>query len=132
MRAKCAKCGSTVEVTKDREYKTCKCGAIGLDYGDGYYYRVCGNPKNFDGKIEGVPKLEDPIKSSEMCNADYDLASIDLSELGKSTISDPDLEALSNYYADIANCFERLADDFNHLSKVMEDRNERYGETRAN
>lgn len=68
MKAKCKKCGDTVEVTKLREYKTCKCGAIGLDYGDGYYYRVCGSPEDFDGEIEGVPtnlgttKVEDPHK----------------------------------------------------------------------
>lgn len=55
MRAKCAKCGGIVEVTRLREYKTCKCGAIGLDYGDGYYYRVNGSPEDFDGEIEGVP-----------------------------------------------------------------------------
>lgn len=55
MKAKCKKCGDTVEVTKPREYKTCKCGAIGLDYGDEYYYRVCGDPEDFDGEVEGVP-----------------------------------------------------------------------------
>lgn len=59
MKAKCKKCGDTVEVTKFKEYKTCKCGAIGLDYGDGYYYRVCGNPDDFDGEIEGSPKMKD-------------------------------------------------------------------------
>ena len=57
MRAKCKKCGDTVEVTKPKEYKTCECGAIGLDYGDGYYYRVCGDPDDFDGEIEDLPKI---------------------------------------------------------------------------
>ena len=70
MKAKCKKCGDTVEVTKLREYKTCKCGAIGLDYGDEYYYRVCGNPENFDGEIEGAPKIEERVKPSELCNVD--------------------------------------------------------------
>jgi len=60
-----------------------------------------------------------------------DLATIDMSSLGKAKVSDPDLETLSNYYADIANCFERLACDFNHLSEVMEKRNERYGESKC-
>lgn len=56
MKAKCKKCGDTVEVTRPREYKSCKCGAIALDYGDGEnYYRACGNPEDFDGEIEGVP-----------------------------------------------------------------------------
>ena len=58
MKAKCRKCGDTVEVTKPREFKSCKCGAIALDYGDPpYYSRVCGNPENFDGEIEGAPKI---------------------------------------------------------------------------
>lgn len=58
MKAKCRKCGDTVEVTRPREYKTCKCGAIALDYGDPpYYYRVSGDPKDFDGEIEGAPKI---------------------------------------------------------------------------
>lgn len=57
MKAKCRKCGDTVEVTRLREFKSCKCGAIGLDYGDGYYYRACGDPKNFDGEIEDAPKI---------------------------------------------------------------------------
>jgi len=60
MRAKCKKCGDIVEVTKPREFKSCKCGAISLDYGDGEnYYRVGGNPEDFDGEIEGVPKKLD-------------------------------------------------------------------------
>lgn len=71
MKAKCKKCGDTVEVTKLREYKTCKCGAIGLDYGDPpYYYRVVGDPENFDGEIEGAPKIEERVKPSELCNLD--------------------------------------------------------------
>lgn len=151
MKAKCKRCGDTIEVTRLREYKTCKCGAIGLDYGDGYYFRVCGNPENFDGEVKGIPRIKDIERISDIdsmepgstitidghkmtvkkcVNKNRDgLASIDLSSLGEATVSDPDLETLSNYYADIANCFERLANDFSHLSKVMEDRNERYGES---
>lgn len=60
MKAKCKKCGDTVEVTKLREFKYCKCGAIALDYGDGeYYFRVVGNLENFDGEIEDIPKIKD-------------------------------------------------------------------------
>ena len=71
MKAKCRKCGDTIEVTKLREYKTCKCGAIGLDYGEPpYYYRVCGNPENFEGEIEDAPKVKDRVKPSELCNVD--------------------------------------------------------------
>lgn len=57
MRAKCKRCGDIVEVTRPREFKSCKCGAIALDYGDEYYYRVCGNPEDFDGEIEDAPKI---------------------------------------------------------------------------
>lgn len=70
MKAKCRKCGDTVEVTRPREYKSCKCGAISLDYGDEFYYRVGGNPEDFDGEIEGAPTIKDPIRPSEMCNLD--------------------------------------------------------------
>lgn len=60
MRAKCRKCGDTVEVTKLREFRYCKCGAIALDYGDGEnYYRAVGNPEDFDGEIEDVPKMKE-------------------------------------------------------------------------
>lgn len=60
MRCKCKKCGDTVEVTKLREFKSCKCGAIALDYGDPpYYYRVCGNPEDFDGEVEDAPELKE-------------------------------------------------------------------------
>lgn len=60
MKAKCIKCGDTVEVTRPKEYKTCKCGAIALDYGDPpYYYRVGGNPEDFDGEIEDAPKIRE-------------------------------------------------------------------------
>lgn len=62
MRAKCRKCGDTVEVTRLREYKTCKCGAIGLDYGDGYYYRVNGDPEDFDGDVEDPPEAPGWVK----------------------------------------------------------------------
>lgn len=57
MRAKCKRCGDIVEVTRPREFKSCKCGAINLDYGDEFYYRVGGNPEDFDGEIEGAPKI---------------------------------------------------------------------------
>lgn len=61
MKAKCKKCGDTVEVTRPREFKSCKCGAINLDYGDGYYFRVGGSPEDFDGEIEDVPKINDDL-----------------------------------------------------------------------
>ena len=59
MKAKCKKCGDTIEVTRPREFKSCKCGAIYLDYGDGeYYFRVGGNPEDFDDEIEDAPVIE--------------------------------------------------------------------------
>ena len=56
MKAKCKKCGDTVEVTRPKEFRSCKCGAIGLDYGNEFYYRVNGNPEDFDGEVEDAPK----------------------------------------------------------------------------
>lgn len=64
MKAKCAKCGDIVEVSHLREYKTCKCGAISLDYGDGYYFRMGGAPEDFDkefDKEQGVERFK-PFK----------------------------------------------------------------------
>jgi len=51
MRAKCAKCGDIIEVSHYGEYKSCKCGAISLDYGDGYYSRMGGAPEDFDKEL---------------------------------------------------------------------------------
>lgn len=65
MKAKCKHCGDTVEVTRPREFKSCKCGAINLDYGDEFYYRVGGNPEDFDGEIEGAPKIRPADDSME-------------------------------------------------------------------
>lgn len=61
MRAKCAHCHEIVEVSRLREYKTCKCGAIGLDYGDGYYSRMSGNVEDFDKEFDkenGIKRFE--------------------------------------------------------------------------
>lgn len=59
MKAKCKRCGDAVEVTRPKEFKSCKCGAINLDYGDEYYYRVGGSPDDFDGEIEDMPVIHD-------------------------------------------------------------------------
>ena len=61
MKAKCAKCGDIVEVSHFKEYKTCKCGAISLDYGDGYYSRMGGAPEDFDkefDKEQGIDRFK--------------------------------------------------------------------------
>lgn len=61
MRAKCIKCGDIVEVSHYREFKSCKCGAISLDYGDGYYSRMGGAPEDFDkefDKEQGVDRFK--------------------------------------------------------------------------
>lgn len=81
MRAKCKKCGDIVEVTDYKEFKTCKCGAIGLDYGDGYYCRAIGYPENFDGEIEDRPALS-PIDDCEEDMVDAELG-VDVEEEAK-------------------------------------------------
>lgn len=66
MKAKCAKCGDIVEVSHLKEYKTCKCGAISLDYGDEYYSRMGGAPEDFDkefDKEQGIDRFK-PFKES--------------------------------------------------------------------
>ena len=70
MKAKCAKCGDIVEVSHYKEYKTCKCGAISLDYGDGYYSRMGGAPEDFDkefDKEQGVERFKG-FEQSLRCN----------------------------------------------------------------
>ena len=103
MKAKCRKCGETVEVTKPKEYKSCKCGAIGLDYGDEYYFRVIGDLKDFDGGVEDTPEVKDRTQT------------IDLADSPKAKTSDPYLENLADYFNDISNCYERLSHDFKHI-----------------
>ena len=114
MKAKCRKCGDTVEVTRSREYKSCKCGAISLDYGDEFYYRVVGNPEDFDGEIEDAPKVKDRTQT------------INLKDSPKAKVSDPDLETLSVYCEDISNHLGDLANDFGAISRILSERNERY------
>lgn len=61
LKAKCAWCHEVVKVSQPREYKTCKCGRIGLDFGDGYYYRIIGSPSDFDKKFDeenGIKRFE--------------------------------------------------------------------------
>lgn len=68
MRAKCAKCGDIVEVSHYHEFKSCKCGAIFLDYGDGYYSRTGGAPENFDkefDKEQGIDRFK-PFKGEQL------------------------------------------------------------------
>lgn len=52
LKAKCAWCHDVVEVSKPGEFKTCKCGKIGLDAGDVYLYRMIGDPCDFDKKFD--------------------------------------------------------------------------------
>lgn len=76
MRAKCAKCGDIVEVSHFKEYKSCKCGAISLDYGDGYYSRMGGAPEDFDkefDKEQGIDRFKPfKLEHPETCNANCD------------------------------------------------------------
>lgn len=66
MRAKCVHCHEEVIVSRPREFKSCKCGAIALDYGDPpYYSRVCGNPEDFDqeyAKVYGIGKMPEKVE----------------------------------------------------------------------
>lgn len=66
LKAKCAKCHEVIEVSRFGEYKSCKCGAISLDFGDGYYFRMGGNPEDFDKEFDkenGIDRFK-PFKES--------------------------------------------------------------------
>ena len=127
MKAKCKKCGDTVEVTKLREYKTCKCGAIGLDYGDGYYYRVCGDPEDFDGEIEGAPKeigtikVEDPHKPEEVeviLNKKHIEAT--------TTFNEPIIEVTARSRGIIIdNFWSEMAEHFKAIAELCEERSKK-------
>lgn len=58
MKAKCARCGEIIEVSRPREYKSCKCGAISLDFGDEYYSRMGGAPEDFDKEFDKENGIE--------------------------------------------------------------------------
>lgn len=63
MKAKCAHCHEVIEVTHPHEFKACKCGAIALDYGDGYYpthyaTRFIGDPADFDKEFDEENGIE--------------------------------------------------------------------------
>lgn len=107
MKARCKKCGGTVEVTKLGEYKTCKCGAISLDYGDGKnYYRVIGNPEDFDGEITGEPKLRE-IGSQE------------------TMLVDTNLNNISTYLYSLSDALAESADLIQKIAKLINERSEK-------
>lgn len=149
MKAKCRKCGDTIEVTRPREFKSCRCGAIGLDYGDGYYYRVCGNPENFDGEVKGIPRIKDIERISDIdsmepgstitidghkmtvkkcINKNRDgLASIDLSSLAKATTTFNEPIIISRAEVKpvmIDNFWAEMTEHFKALAKLCEEKSE--------
>lgn len=82
MRAKCAKCHDVVEVSHFGEYKTCKCGAISLDYGDGYYSRMGGAPEDFDKEFDkenGIDRFKPfKLEKPEELDSNTDLYTFEL------------------------------------------------------
>lgn len=78
MKARCRKCGDTVEVTRPREFKSCKCGAINLDYGDEFYYRIGGSPEDFDGEIEDIPKIHNADIVIEHCHPEQTVTTVNI------------------------------------------------------
>ena len=80
MKAKCRKCGDTVEVTRPREFKSCRCGAINLDYGDEFYYRIGGSPEDFDGEIEDLPKIHNGDIVIEHLNPEQKVTTVNIEQ----------------------------------------------------
>lgn len=126
MKAKCKKCGDTVEVTKIGEYKSCKCGAIGLDYGDGeYYYRVNGDPKDFDGEIEDAPTMRAdrvidtaPTEWDSVAPTQKETVRNDRKEPGATDIT------LSDIAYRLVDMAHELEDAANGLVKLLQERSE--------
>lgn len=151
MKAKCRKCGDTVEVTKPGEFKYCKCEAIALDYGDGEnYYRAVGNPENFDGEIEGAPKIRfaddsmeramdvigeeniggesKPVKDAGLRDPDNP------SEAGVAKISmdtanarmvDTNLDNIGTYLEELSIVLKETSDLVNKISRLVRERSDR-------
>jgi len=96
LKAKCAKCGDIVEVSHPREFKSCKCGAISLDYGDGYYSRMGGAPDDFDkefDKEQGIDRFK-PFKELEKLSSNTEILALKKQEV--KPVEDMSYEELSS------------------------------------
>lgn len=128
MKAKCKKCGDTVEVTRPREFKSCKCGAINLDYGDEFYYRVGGNPEDFDGEIEDAPEIHHPriittehphpeqtittIRADVACDEnteDFDGEIEDVPKINDDLVYRPEVIKIDSFWTEMAEHFKAMA-----------------------
>lgn len=121
MRAKCAKCGDIVEVSHFKEYKSCKCGAISLDYGDGYYSRMGGAPEDFDKEFDKAQGIEDRFK---LFKIDQPLdANTDFIALEKKEEVDVELMNMGTLVSLVWEWFEKkgLKDPVMQMVKVQEE-----------
>lgn len=133
MKAKCNRCGDTVEVTKLREFKLCKCGAIGLDYGDGdNYYRVVGNPEDFDGAIEGVPiirfaddSMEKAAKMRDADNPSEEGASVIDMGVTNARMVDTNLNNIATYLEKLSIALEETSDLVSKISRLVMERSDK-------
>lgn len=121
MKAKCAKCGDIVEVSHLREYKTCKCGAISLDYGDGHYSRMGGAPEDFDKEFDKAQGIEDrfkPFKVDKTLGANTDFIALE-----KKEEVDVELENMGTLVSLVWEWFEKkgLKDPKMQMIKVQEE-----------
>lgn len=72
--AKCAHCHEVITVSHFKEFKSCKCGAIALDFGDGFYYRMCGGIEDFDAeydKAHGIDRFAQFQPAPVQSNAEF-------------------------------------------------------------
>lgn len=125
MKAKCRKCGDTIEVTHTREFKSCKCGAIYLDYGDGKnYYRAGGDPKDFDGEIEDAPEIHTGDITIEHFPPEQTVTTI-----RHGVVCDEDAALGRHHGWDKApfktdNFWSEMAEHFKAMAKLCEERSE--------
>lgn len=119
LKAKCAKCGDIVEVSHYKEFKTCKCGAIFLDYGDGYYFRMGGAPEDFDkefDKEQGIDRFK-PFKVDKTLSANTDFIALKKEEV------DVELMNMGTLVSLVWEWFEKkgLKDPVMQMVKVQEE-----------
>lgn len=122
MKAKCARCGDIVEVSHLKEYKSCKCGAISLDYGDGYYSRMGGAPEDFDkefDKEQGIDRFK-PFKLEQPLDTNTDFFVTDNSAIKE---IDTELMNMGTLVSLVWEWFEKkgLKDPVMQMVKVQEE-----------
>ena len=115
LKAKCSHCHTEIVVSHPCEFKACKCGAIYLDYGDGYYYRMGGNIDDFDKEYDKKHSIE-RFKAFEIEQPELETREID-SVYGASILPmDSLVEQVWGWFEE-----KKLSDPVMQMVKVQEE-----------